>query len=162
MYRKKSIRFPRPCSLWTSETEISIFNPENILDQFSEPIPGAGARGEDYLAAVAKRVKQEALPVSADVRAEGLGGLRGGRELFLVLTPTARRLRHYSTYHFGRQMGGTLTAGWYLLGKVAAGGLGGWAIAGGASQPDMDHLEDLVRAVHEFAVIPAIHEIAAQ
>jgi len=79
-----------------------------------------------------------------------------------VLTPVERRLRNYSTYHFGRQMGGTLTAGWYLLGKVAAGGYGGWGIAGGASQTDMDQLEALVRAVHEFAAIPAMHEIAAQ
>jgi len=141
---------------------ISIFNPENILDQFSESIPGAFAHDEDYLAAVARYVRGEGLPVSVDVRKESLGGIRAGKELFLVLTPVERRLRHYSTYHFGRQMGRTLTAGWYLLGKVAAGGLGGWAIAGGASQPDMDQLEALVRAVHEFAVIPAMHEIAAQ
>ena len=41
--------------------------------------------------------------------------------------------------------------GWYLVGKVASGGLGGWAIAVGPRRTTW---------MHDAAVIPAIHEIA--
>lgn len=138
---------------------MSILNPDNVFDQFSEVIPGASAYGEDYLGAVARHVREERLPVSADVKEERLGVFRGESEIYLVLTPVERHLRRYPSYHFGRALGATLSTGWYLLGKVAAGGLGGWAIAGGASQRDMDDLEALVAAIHQCAVLPGMQEI---
>jgi hypothetical protein len=146
----------------TGAVEMSIFNSENIFDQFSENIPDACDDGEAYLGAVAKYAKQARVPVDADVTEESVGGgFRAERALFLVLTPTDRRLRRYPSYHYGRPIGTTLNVGWYLVGKVASGGLGGWAIAGGANQQDMDDLEALIHVVHETSVIPAMQEVAA-
>jgi hypothetical protein len=95
------------------------------------------------------------------VSEESVGfGLRPERHLFLVLTPAQRRLHRYQSYHYGRPLGTTLTVGWFLVGKIDAGGLGGWAITGGASQRDMDDLGTLIHAVHDHAVVPAIQEVA--
>jgi hypothetical protein len=141
---------------------MSNLNPENVFDQFSENIPDAHEQGEAYLRAIAKYAKEARLPVGADVSEERLGGgFRAERALFLVLTPTERRLRKYPSYHYGRALGTTLTVGWYLVGKIASGGLGGWAIAGGGSQRDMDDLQALIQAIHGNAVVPAMHEAAA-
>jgi hypothetical protein len=138
------------------------FNPDNLFDQFSENIPGAHQHGESYLKAVAKYANEAQLPVTADISEEKIGGtLRGERLLFLVLTPSDKKLRRYPSYHFGKTLGTTLNVGWYLLGKVASGGLGGWSIAGGASNRDMDNLQALIQAVHEMSVVPAMHEVAA-
>lgn len=139
---------------------MSIFHAENVFDQFSENVPDAAEFGEPYLSAVARYAKEARVPVSADVMEEG-GGFLARKELFLVLTPTDRRLRRYPSYHYSGSLGTTLNVGWYLLGKVASGGLGGWAIAGGASQMDMDALEALIHVVHEAAVIPAIQAVAS-
>jgi hypothetical protein len=141
---------------------MSIFNPENVFDQFSETIPNSHEQGETYLREIAKYAREAQLPVSADVSEERVGGtFRAEKELFLVLTPTEKRLRRYPSYHFGRPVGTTLSVGWFLVGKITSGGLGGWAIAGGASQRDMDGLEALIRIIHESAVVPAMHEAAA-
>jgi hypothetical protein len=136
------------------------FNPENIFDQFSENIPNAHEHGEAYLKAVA-RYAREGAPVSADISEERVGGMfRAETQLFLVLTPAERRLRRYPSYHYAQPVGLTLNVGWHLIGKVASGGLGGWAIAGGGTQRDMDDLEVLIRVVHETSVVPAMQEIA--
>lgn len=138
------------------------FNPENVFDQFSENIPGAHQHGEAYLKAIAKYAKEAQLPVTADISEERIGGaFRAERLLFLVLTPSDKRMRRYPSYHSGKALGTTLNVGWYLIGKVAAGGLGGWAIAGGASQCDVDNLQAFIQAVHEMSVVPAMHEVAA-
>jgi hypothetical protein len=141
---------------------MSSLNPDNVFDQFSENIPGASALGEAYLRAIAGFVGQASLPVGTDVAEERVGGgLRAEKQLFLVLTPLERRLRRYPSYHFGKPLGTTLSVGWYLVGKIAAGGLGGWAIAGGADQHAIDELASLMHAVHDMAVVPAMHQIAA-
>lgn len=138
------------------------FNPENIFDQFSENIPNAHEHAETYLSAVAKYAKDGSVPVTADISEERVGGIiRAETQLFLILAPVEKRLRRYPSYHYGRAVGTTLNVGWHLIGKVASGGLGGWAIAGGATQRDMDDLEVLIRVVHETAVVPAMHETAA-
>jgi hypothetical protein len=140
---------------------MSIFHPDNVFDYFAENLPGAPGDGEAYLSAVARYAKQSGVPVTADVVEERVeGGIRTKKELFLVLTPTERRMRRYPSYHFGRSLGAALSVGWYLVGKVSAGGLGGWAIAGGATQGDIDRLEALIHVVHDAAVIPAMHEVA--
>jgi len=142
-------------------SKMSIFHPDNVFDYFTENIPHASGDEEAYLSAIARYAKESGLPVTADLAEERVGGgIRPKRELFLVLTPTEKRIRRYSSYHFGRPLGATLNVGWYLVGKVSAGGLGGWAIAGGAMQGDIDGLEALIHVVHEAAVIPAIREIA--
>jgi hypothetical protein len=146
----------------TSEETVANFNPENVFEQFSENIPDGGEHVEAYLSAIARRAKEARLPVSADVTEERVGGgFRAERTMFVVLTPTEKRLHRYPSYHYGKSVGSTLNVGWYLIGKVASGGLGGWAIAGGASQRDMDDLEALMAAIHESAVVPAMHETAA-
>lgn len=110
---------------------------------------------------MARYARQSGVPVTADVVEERVeGGIRPKKELFLVLTPSERRMRRYSSYHFGRPLGAALNVGWYLVGKVSAGGLGGWPIAGGATQGDIDRLEALIHVVHEAAVVPAMHEVA--
>jgi hypothetical protein len=140
---------------------MSIFNPDNVFDRFSENIPGAGRLQESYLREVARFAAAAQIPVTADVREERVGGaFCAERELFLVLTPTERRLRRYPSYHYGRQVGTTLNIGWYLVGQIASGGLGGWGIAGGASQRSMDDLETLIHVVHQSAVAPAIRDTA--
>jgi hypothetical protein len=141
---------------------MSNFNPENVFDQFSENIPGAYEHGEAYLQAIARHIKEALVPVVADVSEERIGGgFRSETALFLVLTPTEKRLRRYPSYHYGKPVGTTLNVGWYLVGKVASGGLGGWAIAGGASQRDMDDLEALIHVVHDTSVVPAMNEVAS-
>lgn len=141
---------------------MSNFHPDNVFDQFSENIPAAHEHAETYLRAIANFATEAQVPVTADVSEERLGGgFRTASSLFLVLTPTERRLRRYSSYHYGKPVGTTLNVGWYLVGKVAAGGLGGWSIAGGAGQRDMDDLEVLIHVVHDTAVVPAMHEVAA-
>jgi hypothetical protein len=141
---------------------MSIFNLDNVFDQFSENIANANRHGETYLRAIATYVEKARIPVEVDVKEERLGGgLRSEKAWFLVLTSTEKRLRRYPSYHFGRPVGTTLNVGWYLVGKIAAGGLGGWAIAGGASQGDMDNLVTLIHVVHDTAVVPAMHEVAA-
>ena len=141
---------------------MSNFNPENIFDEFSENIPQAHQHAETYLSAIAKYAKEAQVPVGADITEEQVGGgFRSERALFLVLTPTEKRLRRYPSYHYGRSVGTTLNVGWYLVGKIASEGLGGWAIAGGATQRDMDDLGTLIRVVHETSVGPAMHEVAS-
>ncbi len=141
---------------------MSHFNPDNVFDQFSENIPNAYEHGETYLSAIAKYAKEARVPVTADISEERLGGgFRAEKALFLVLTPTEKRLRRYPSYHYGRPVGTTLNVGWYLVGKIDSGGLGGWAIAGGARQRDMDDLETLIHVVHDTSVISAMHEVAA-
>lgn len=141
---------------------MSHFHSDNVFDQFSENIPAAHEHDETYLRAVAQYAKEAQIPVTADVSEERLGGgFRAETALFLILTPTERRLRRYPSYHYGKAVGTTLNVGWYLLGKIAAGGFGGWAIAGGASQRDMDDLAVLIHVVHDEAVVPAMLEVAA-
>ena len=141
---------------------MSNLNPDNVFDQFSENIPNAHENGETYLRAIAKYAKEAQLPVTADLSEERIGGgFRAEKLLFLVLQPVEKRLRRYPSYHYGKPLGTTLNVGWYLVGKIAAAGLGGWAIAGGGSQRDMDNLQALVHAVHDAAVVPAMHEAAA-
>ena len=141
---------------------MSNFNPDNVFDQFSENIPSAAQHGETYLKAIANYAQQAQLPVAADISEERIGGgFRTERLLFLVLTPAEKRLRRYPSYHYGKPLGTILNVGWYLVGKIAAAGLGGWAIAGGAMQRDIDDLEALIQAVHEMAVVPAMLEVAA-
>jgi hypothetical protein len=142
---------------------MSNLNPDNVFDQFSENIPNAHEHPETYLSAIVRYAKEAQVPVTVDISEERLGGgIRAERALFLVLTPTEKRLRRYPSYHYGRSVGTTLNVGWYLVGKIAAGGLGGWAIAGGASQRDMDDLEALIHVVHDASVVPAMHEVASQ
>lgn len=141
---------------------MSNFNPDNVFDQFSENISGAAQHGETYLKAIAKYAKEAQLPVTPDVKELPIGGgFRPEKLVFLELTPSEKKLRRYPSYHYGKPLGTTLNVGWYLVGKIAAGGLGGWAIAGGAMQRDIDNLQALIQAVHEMSVVPAMHEAAA-
>ena len=141
---------------------MSNFHPDNVFDQFSENIPAAHEHAETYLRTIANYATEAQIPVTADVSEERLGGgFRAESSLFLVLTPTEKRLRRYTSYHYGKPVGTALNVGWYLVGKIAAGGLGGWAIAGDASQREMDDLEVLIHVVHDTSVVTAMHEVAA-
>ena len=137
-------------------------NSENLFDQFSENIAGAAQHAETYFRRVASAAKDAQLPVAADVKTEKIGGgFRSESLTFLVLTPTDKGVRRYPSYHFAKSLGTGLNVGWYLVGKLAAGGLGGYTFAGGATRRDMDNLQALIQAVHEMAVIPAMHDVAA-
>jgi hypothetical protein len=137
------------------------FNPEDVLDRFEELIPNAAGHADGYLRAVVQGVRDQRVPVSADVRPEPLtGGWRAPKTDCLVLTPTESRLRHFEMLHYAIPIGRSLKVGYYLLGGVKAQGLGGWAILGGSNQMDMDNLQSLVQLIEECAVASAMHEVA--
>lgn len=141
---------------------MSVFNPENVFDQFDDLIPGAADHGESYQRTLARYVREHRVPVELDVREERLaGGFRAPSHLFVVMTPTDRRLHRYPSYHFAAPLGTSLKVGWYLVGQMAAKGLGGWAVLGGATQNAMDELGSLIQLIHESSVVPAMHETAA-
>jgi hypothetical protein len=138
-------------------------NPDDILHQADQIVPNAASQVDAYLRAVVRGVREQEMPLTTNVRPERLtGGWRGPQTDCLVLTPTESRLRRFEMLHFGIPMGRNLKVGYYVLGGVKAQGLGGWGILGGTTQPEMDHFQSLVELVEEFALAPAIHEIAAE
>jgi hypothetical protein len=138
------------------------FNPEDIVHRHEELIPNAAENADAYLRAVVQGVRDQQVPVSADIRAESLtGGWRAPKTDCLVLTPTDPRLRKFEMVHYAMPIGRSLKVGYYLLGGVKAQGLGGWAILGGANQMDMDNLESLVQFIEECAIAPAMQEVAS-
>jgi hypothetical protein len=137
-------------------------HPEDVLDRFEELVPNAATLADEYLRAIVQGVREQQLPVSADMRREGLtGGFRVPKTNCLILTPTDSRLRRFEMLHYGVPIGHSLKVGWYLLGGIKAKGIGGWAILGGSTQMDMDNLESVVRLVMECGVVPAVQGIAA-
>lgn len=136
-------------------------NPEDILHQADELIPNAAGRADEYLRAVVRCVREQEMPFSADVRAERLtSGWREPKTDCLVLKPTESRLGRFEMLHYAMPLGRNLKVGYYVLGAIRAQGLGGWGILGGTTQTEMDHFLTLVGLVEEFALAPAIHEIA--
>jgi hypothetical protein len=137
-------------------------NPADILHQAHEIIPNAAGKEDDYLRAVIRGVREQEMPFSADVRSERLtGGWRDPKTDCLVLKPTESGLRRFEMLHFAVPIGRNLKVGYYVLGGVKAQGLGGIGILGGTTQAAMDHFTSLVQVVEEFALAPAMHEIAA-
>jgi hypothetical protein len=137
-------------------------NSEDILHQAQEIIPNAAGQAEEYLRAVVRGVREQEMPFTADVRAERLtGGWRDPKTDCVVLTPTDSRLRRFEMLHFAIPLGRNLKVGYYVLGGIKAQGLGGIGLLGGTTQAEMDHFQSLVQLVEEFALAPAMHEIAA-
>src|SRR5919202_1494041 len=94
--------------------KVSLLHPDNVFDRFSDNVPNAHEHGEVYLRGISQCAREAQLPVTADVAEQTVGGgLRPEKALFLVLTPTHRRLRRYPSYHFARPVGTALNVGWY-------------------------------------------------
>jgi hypothetical protein len=137
-------------------------NAADILHQADEIVPNAADKCDDYLRAVVRCVREQEMPFATDVRPERLtGGWRAPKTDCLVLKPTESRLRRFEMLHFAIPIGRNLKVGYYILGAIKAQGLAGIGILGGTRQGEMDHFTSLVQLVEEFALAPAIHEIAA-
>lgn len=139
---------------------MAVLNDASVIDSFSELIPEASKESEAYLRAVAKGIQRQAPPVEMTVEPITAARSFGTRKLqCLVVTPTNRHHRHYKTLHYGTALGVNLQVGWYLIGRDKADGIGFMGI-GAVSAHDVSEIESLVQLVHQFAVIPAMQQIA--
>lgn len=133
------------------------------LQSFEEVIPHAAAHGERYLQLIAQGVERYSPPVTMDVDEIAPPGIRrkGPRTPCLVLTPDEKRLRKYPQVHFGETLGASLRAGWHLLGgERVEGNQVGIMNFGGLRQQDGERLFAMAKLVHDYAVLPAMQQIA--
>lgn len=141
-------------------------NPMSVIDSFDEIIPLAGEHHEVYLRAVAQGVQQYKPPVSMALdQMTAARSMKVAQQTVLVVEPTEKRLRHYKTLHFASAMGPNLQVGWYLIGGDRAGGhdVGGFGFmnVGAASDMDVSKVNSITKLIHQYAVIPAIQQIAS-
>lgn len=140
---------------------MTILNEDNLVDQKTEQLPGCSRHGEMYLKALVKHARESNAPVEMDLRAVSLtSGPRPTTEHRLVLTPTARPIRHFESLHYARPLGNALVVGYDLVGARRARGLGGFVDLGGANQRVMDELRELMDFIEQFVVVPAMRDTA--
>lgn len=139
-----------------------ISDSRDVLQHEDELIPDAAAMAEEYLRQIAKLLKAESVPVAMDVVPIKFGGWRDPKVDCLQLLPTEKRLHRFEMLHYAMPIGtsSALRVGYYVLGGIAAQGLGGYAIAGGSRQRDGDTLASLIELIDECAVMPAMDFIA--
>lgn len=137
-------------------------NDLSVVDSFNEVVPQAAHHGETYLRMVAQGVQECSPPVSMSLdtvkaaRAMGIPDMQ-----VLVVEPTAKRLRHYKTLHYGSAFGAGLKVGWYLIGGDRAGGMQvGVFNVGAATDLDVTEVLSIVQLVHQYAVMPAMQQLA--
>lgn len=139
---------------------MAVLNDASVIDSFSELIPEASEEGEAYLRTLAKGIQRQAPPVELTVESVSAARSFGTRKLqCLVVTPTNRRHRHYKTLHYATPLGVNLQVGWYFIGRDRADGIGFMGI-GAVNAHDVSEIQALVQLVHQFAVVPAMQQIA--
>lgn len=135
----------------------------SVIDSFSELIVGAAAHDVEYLKTVRKGIDALNLPVERGVDEIAEPG-RGGfgvvnKRTGLIVTPTAKKLRHYRTVHFADPSASALNVGFVLIGMEKADGIGFMGI-GAVTDMEVNEVMGIARTIHELAVLPAIQHIA--
>lgn len=123
-----------------------------MLDSYDLVLPDAAERSEGYLRAVAKSVTEQSLPVNMgleDHSAGWMSALRGGKRQFLAVQPEGRKVAGLKMLHFGFPVGNNLACGWLLVGNF-----------GNLDLFEFMDLNAMIGSVHNFAVEPAMYEIA--
>ena len=143
---------------------MAVLNDLSVVDSFKEVIPNAAALDEAYLRAVAAFVQQQNPPVTMSIEMVAASRRFGNPDLrCLSIEPTNKRLRWYRTLHYATPLGATLSVGWYLLGGDRENGRQiGVLNFGSISQHEVSEVEALVQLIHQYAVGPAMNQIAAQ
>jgi hypothetical protein len=136
-------------------------NDASVINSFEEVIPRAAALDETYLRAVAQGIQTYEPPVTMSLDTMTSGGFRAQHIRCLVVEPTQPRLRPFKTAHYAIPSGGSLRVGWHLVGGERAGGfnIGGFSF-GAPSEMEADEVMSIVQIVQEYAVAPAIQQLA--
>lgn len=128
-------------------------NNASVIHTYSDTIPHAADRIEDYLRAVADGIKELDAAVSLAMDTLATDGFRSSKTPCLAATPTARRQRHFRMAHFAEPSNSMLRVGWYMVGGEKRTALVG------PNQSDFDAAWDTIQAIHIYAVMPAIQGI---